>query len=186
LFFALWPPETLRERIRTETRALTEPVGGRALPAANFHITIAFLGEVPDLRLAAALQAGAATHGPAFELILDRVEAFRRSGVLSLVPTQSPSALTEFVDQLRFNLLDREFRLRHEVFRPHVTLVRDVRRPLPAAAVASLPIPLIWRVDEFALVESQLGREGSRYSVLVRWPLTSEPGDRTAADATKR
>jgi len=167
LFFALWPSEAVRERIWTGTRAVTAPVGGRTLPAANFHITIAFLGEVPETRLNAALQAGAATHGNAFELILDRVESFRRSGVLSLVPSQPPSALTDLVDQLRFNLLDGQFRLEHREFRAHVTLVRDLRRPVTAASVAELP----WPVEEFVLAESQLGRDGSRYSVLARWPL---------------
>ena len=168
LFFALWPTEALRERIRSDTRPITEPIGARTLPAANLHITIEFLGEVPDARLDEVLQAGAATHGNAFDLILDRIESFRRSGVLSLVPSQPPSALNELVDQLRFNLLDRQFRVQHQNFRPHVTLVRDLRRPVPAATIA----PLTWRVEEFALVESQLGREGSRYSVLASWPLT--------------
>jgi RNA 2',3'-cyclic 3'-phosphodiesterase len=172
LFFALWPTEALRERIRTETRPITEPIGARTLAAANFHVTIEFLGEVPDARLDAALQAGAATHGNAFNLVLDRVEAFRRSGVLSLVPSQPPSALNELVDQLRFNLLDRQFRLQHQSFRPHVTLVRDLRRPVPPATIAPLP----WRVEEFVLVESQLGRDGSRYSVLATWPLAADSG----------
>jgi 2'-5' RNA ligase len=172
LFFALWPPEALRERISSETRLITEPIGARILSAANLHITIAFLGEVPDARLGAAVEAGEATHGIPFELVLDHIESFRRSGVLSLVPSQPPSALNDLVDQLRFNLLDRQFRLQHQEFRPHLTLVRDLRRPVPRTQVA----PISWRVEEFVLMESQLGRNGSRYSALATWPLAPSPG----------
>ena len=170
LFFALWPPDGLREKIQEATRQVTTAQRGRVIPAANLHITIAFLGEIAQERVQAAVDAGAATQAPVFGLCLDRIEAMRRSRVLCLVPTSAPSQLAELVDRLRFNLLDRQFKLQRQEFRPHVTLMRDLSRAPDAVGIA----PLHWHVDSFALIESQLGRTGSQYSVLQRWKLGAE------------
>jgi RNA 2',3'-cyclic 3'-phosphodiesterase len=170
LFFALWPPDGLRERIHEATRQVTTPQRGRVIPAANLHVTIAFLGEITQERVQAAMDAGAATHARAFDLRLDRIESMRRSRVLCLLPTSTPAQLAELVDRLRFNLLDRQFKLRRQEFRPHVTLMRDLSRAPDAVGIA----PLHWHVDSFALVESQLGRSGSQYSILQRWKLGAQ------------
>lgn len=46
LFFALWPPDDLRQRL--DEQAHQFPVEGRArrVPARNLHVTLAFIGEV--------------------------------------------------------------------------------------------------------------------------------------------
>jgi RNA 2',3'-cyclic 3'-phosphodiesterase len=171
LFFALWPPDGLREKIQEATRQVTTVQRGRIIPVANLHITIAFLGEVAQERVQAAMDGGTATtHAPVFDLCLDRIESMRRSRVLCLAPSSAPAQLAGLVDRLRFNLLDRQFKLQRQQFRPHLTLMRDLSRAPDAVAIA----PLRWHVDSFALVESQLGRTGSQYSVLQRWKLGAE------------
>lgn len=167
LFFALWPADAVRAEIHSKTQPFV--TGGRVVPPANFHITVLFLGEVAQPRVEAVERAGAQASAvvEGFELRLDRIEAWPRSKVLCLTATVTPPALNALDEQLRFNLLEpRDARHQHPL-RPHVTLVRDFGRRPPAAAMS----PVHWRVDDLALVESRLGRGGSTYTVIGRWPL---------------
>jgi 2'-5' RNA ligase len=59
--------------------------------------------------------------------------------------------------------------LGRQEFRPHVTLARDVPRMRSIETIR----PIEWRVDDFVLVESNMTKTGSEYSVLERWPLRS-------------
>lgn len=169
LFFALWPSDAVREEIHSKTRRFV--TDGRAIPAANFHITVLFLGEIPQTRLEGIRRAGARASATAegFEVSLDQVESFARSKVLCLTAAATPPALAALAEQLRFNLLAQQVNLQDQPLRPHVTLARSFSRPHPASGA-----PLIrWRVDELALVESERGRAGSSYAVIDRWPLPS-------------
>ncbi len=165
LFFALWPPDGLREKIQEATRQVTTAQRGRVIPAANLHITIAFLGEIAQERVQAAVDAGAATQAPVFGLCLDRIEAMRRSRVLCLVPTSAP----RFSRQVRRSIAIQSVRSTIQAPTPGVQAARDAdARPVARADAVGIA-PLHWHVDSFALVESQLGRTGSQYSVLQRW-----------------
>src|SRR5579883_616458 len=60
LFFALWPDEAMREAM---VQAIREPVrasGGRPVHAGNLHVTLAFLGAVPERRLTELAEAARA------------------------------------------------------------------------------------------------------------------------------
>jgi 2'-5' RNA ligase len=170
LFFALWPSDELRTRIHAATRTLVRESGGRAIPPQNFHMTLVFLGDVLDARFDAVLQAAVVTTGSAFDMVLDRIESFPGSNVLCLTCSRTPTALNALVEQLRFSLLGRQFDLGRQVFRPHLTLARDLPR---MRAVESFD-GFHWQADEFVLVDSQLLHGGSQYTVIGRWPL--QPG----------
>jgi 2'-5' RNA ligase len=172
LFFALWPSEALRRAIEQATGAGAMRAGGRKIPAENFHITLIFLGSVPDHRLHEVVDAASAVVAPPFELKLDRLESWRRSGVLCLT-AQSPSQLASLRIQLRASLAERQFQLEEGPFQPHVTLVRRWAHSAPPVAIE----PIRWAIDEFVLVQSQAGPHGSQYEVLHRWPLTGAPGE---------
>lgn len=167
LFFALWPDDVLRQRFWASSREAVAESRGRATSIANLHVTVLFLGEVPEDRLESVRAAGDRSRADPFDLELDSIEVWKRSGVLSLTAPDTPPALLSLVEQLRFRLLEAQFNLRPEDYRPHVTLARRVlRRNLRRA------IPAIrWHVREFALVESRPGTDGSSYTVLERWKL---------------
>ena len=171
LFFALWPPDAVRERLAAEVQS--RAALGRAIPARNLHVTVVFLGAVPQERLPLVLETAQSTQkltfGGNFMLHLERVEFWRRSSLVCLIAEQAPPQLLAIVASLHAGLRERGFELReHEKFRPHVTLVRDVGRAPAAAAIA----PVQWPVESFALVESQVGQRGSDYTVLEEWRLT--------------
>lgn len=167
LFFALWPPDAIRERLAAAVEA--HAALGRPIPARNLHVTVVFLGAVPAASVAIVREAAKLTLGVKFMLHLERVEFWRRSNLLCLTAQRAPPELSTLVERLRAALRARGLELdEQEKFRPHVTLVRDVARGPAAADVA----PVQWPVESFALVESQVGQRGSEYTVLDEWRLT--------------
>ncbi|HKE96554.1 MAG TPA: RNA 2',3'-cyclic phosphodiesterase [Povalibacter sp.] len=168
LFFALWPTDELRRRIERDTALIVGVAGGRRIPAASFHVTVLFIGEVAHSQVAEVMAAADAAAAPAFELTLDTVEAWKDSRVVALAGAAAPPELSALADSLRISLLHRQIKLKRQDLRPHITLVRKfARAPTPAQA----PPVVRWRVNEFVLVESQMARGGSQYSVIGRWPL---------------
>ena len=168
LFFALWPSSDVRRRIVENTRDVVAQAGGRIIPADNLHVTLEFLGSVAAERIGNVLRAGDAIAAETFTFTLDRIECWRRSEVLVLSAGVVPTLLQSLVDQLRISLLQQEFNLTDELHRPHVTLLR--RLPAHYRRVDEID-PLEWRVVDFVLVDSVTAQEGSRYSIVQRWPL---------------
>lgn len=169
LFFALWPaPATLEALVAAMSR-LAPPGVGRAQRRDQLHLTLEFLGSVPEFRLSTVLAAGAAVAGCAgpLEIVLDRSEYWRRSQVLCLTASVTPDPLAALVHGLRAELLARGFEPEKRPFTAHLTLARKVRRPPRLPAVE----PIAWPSREFSLVESRTAPAGSRYERLATWPL---------------
>lgn len=138
---------------------------GRAIPEANLHVTVNFLGSIDESRLPAIKAAGAEVASvPRFELIFDRVESVRRSRILWMVAA-APSPLLELVRRLQNKALSQQPQSPREEFIPHVTLARDVQRLTRTLTIE----PIHWATDELVLVESQLTSQGSQYAILDRW-----------------
>ena len=53
VFFALWPDADARVALAALAREIAARTKGRAPPAANLHMTLAFIGEVPPERIGA-------------------------------------------------------------------------------------------------------------------------------------
>ena len=169
LFFALWPGDELREAIGPRLRALQPRGHGRPQAPGQWHVTLEFLGSVPEARLPAVREAAAAVRVAPFELAFDAVEFWRRPQVLCLVARALPPALEALVAQLRSGLAARGFRPEQRSYTAHLTLARKVTRPGPVGPCE----PLSWPASEFALVESVSERPGSRYVPVERWPLVA-------------
>lgn len=176
LFFALWPDETLRAALVAGTREVARSAGGRLQSPEQLHLTLVFLGAVPEARLGDVLESAAAARGAPCEIRLDRLEYWSRPRVLCLTSAETPQPLLELVESLTGGLRARGFATERRPFRVHLTLSRDSRPPPREAVVA----PLVWPATEFALVESVTERTGARYRPLERWSLGPRAG--AAAD----
>ena len=166
LFFALWPTDAVRARLAAASEA--HAALGRVIAARNLHVTVVFLGAVPQERVADVRAAAKLTLIGKFMLHLDRMEFWRRSNLIALTAANTPPQLLTIVAGLRAGLRECSFELsEHDTFRPHVTLVRDVVRGPVVAGVS----PVQWPVESFALVESKVGQRGSEYTVLDEWSL---------------
>jgi 2'-5' RNA ligase len=167
LFFALWPSDEFRAALRPRIQALQPDGVGRPQRPDQWHVTLEFLGPVPESRVALARDVAAGVRARPCEVVMDAVEYWRRPEVLCLVAKVVPEALTGLVDQLRAGLAARSFHPESRPFRAHLTLARKVIHPVSPVTFE----PLRWPVADFALVESVTDRSGSVYTPLARWPL---------------
>lgn len=167
LFFALWPSAALQSELMRRARKALRPGGGRAVATDKLHLTLAFLGSV-DARAQACMEAAAeGVRGEPFALSFDQLGHFPRPRVIWAGVSQVPAALGALVQDLTRALLPCGYRPESRPFQAHVTLMRKAARgPRPTAIE-----PLVWPVEDFALVESLTLPEGAQYRVLRRWPL---------------
>jgi 2'-5' RNA ligase len=175
VFFAIWPDATARDALATLASTVAAEAGGRIPAIENLHLTLAFVGEVATDRVEALVAAGlAATAGvPAFDLVLDRVGAFRGSGIAWAGASSVPAELAQLLGQLNAALTAQGFRTDPRPFQAHVTLARRCRRQ-PRAIQAT---PIAWIVAKLALNASDLGAAGPRYRELAAWPLGHRAAD---------
>jgi 2'-5' RNA ligase len=188
LFVALEPPDIVRRRLaalQTELRRLA----GRAasdvkwVAPENVHLTLQFLGAVPEERVdgvrAAVLAAGAGS--PPLHLELRGAGGFpnaRRPRVLWAGIAGDLSPLAELVADLGRRLGPLGFEPEERPFSPHLTLGRS-REPrgapgLAAALAQAAEAPAApWRANEVVLFQSHLSPKGPRYEALARGPLGS-------------
>lgn len=167
LFAALWPPAAISAQLAELTAMLHAEWGGRSISELNQHITIEFLGAVNAARVVDVAGALHAAAGAPFELQLDALEYRKHGGILWARATRVPESLQALARALRARLRALGFAVENRALLPHVTLLRDARRPARPAAMA----PACWTADEITLVRSQLGRSGARYEVIARVPL---------------
>ncbi|MGH8390358.1 MAG: RNA 2',3'-cyclic phosphodiesterase [Pseudomonas sp.] len=168
LFFALDCAPAQRKAI-AQWRGALQLRSGRPVPAENFHLTLKFLGSVDTARIADICDAAASVRTSAERLtvVLDRLDVWRRAGALVLAPQQAPPALLRLVYDLEQAMLPFGLEDAPREFRPHLTLARDYRAPVPESVE---PPEFFLRADRFALFESHKGR----YRALAEWPLGSQ------------
>ncbi|HEY5622191.1 MAG TPA: RNA 2',3'-cyclic phosphodiesterase [Gammaproteobacteria bacterium] len=164
-FFALWPDDATRAALVRASRALVAASGGRAVPAENLHVTLAFLGELGEDEFEAVHRVTAPKVGP-FELTIDRTGFRKRAQLLWAAPRDVLPALIALEAGLWERLEEIGIERERRAYLPHVTLARKARR---AAGEFS---PVRWPVTEMALVESTLGPPNSTYSVARTWSLS--------------
>ena len=169
LFFALWPDAALRDEAVGRVAAFVPAVGARPQRPDQLHVTLVFLGRVPEHRVATVRSIGAGVTGAPVSVALDRLEHWRKPQVLCLTASQVPPPLVALVDALRASLAATELPTETRPYRPHLTLARKVTRFDGDHEVE----PLLWRADSITLVESRSDASGARYEPLASWPLVA-------------
>jgi 2'-5' RNA ligase len=168
------PPE-IRGALAVQQFLLPLP---RKVEPDSLHLTLVFLGEVPDPVLEAAHDGFLACRARPFSLTLQGFGLFGRdrphTAWAGIAPAPDLTAL-----QARVESIARRAGCPVEArkFTPHVTLGRFLP-PAPAEAmrleraVALTPFQAgPWEVDRLTLWRSHLTRRGAQYEVLARYPL---------------
>jgi RNA 2',3'-cyclic 3'-phosphodiesterase len=172
LFFALWPQEEGRAALAHATAKAVRRSGGRAVTPANLHVTLAFLGSVPQRRtpevgqLGRQVAADCAQERP-LELRFERLAHWPRPKILCAVAADENPAASALAAALKDAAAAAGFTPDLKPFRPHVTLARKVLRAPPESTLRET----LWRFDGFALLDSRTESEGPVYSVLESYPL---------------
>ena len=162
LFFALWPEDELRTRIVRATRAEVRGTGGKPTPPENLHMTLHFLGAVPDELIAPLIERVSVLPLDPFDLTLDQYGYWQRARTLWLGLQETPPALAELARDLGRISDELGLPRQRRAFIPHMTLARKVNRLTPRDP----PRSMHWPVNEFVLIESVLGGRHSRYTIL--------------------
>jgi 2'-5' RNA ligase len=169
VFFALWPDAHARDRLAALAGEVAARTRGRAPPAENLHVTLAFIGEVPAERVGglSAIGASIAAGAAPFVLTLDCTGTFRGTGITWAGATGVPTALAELARKLFDALSTQDFAVERRAFSPHVTLARRCKTP----DVGTLAAPIGWTVTRLALEASETLSGAPRYRDLATWPL---------------
>jgi RNA 2',3'-cyclic 3'-phosphodiesterase len=169
-FFAVWPDAAGRRRIADSAAVVEGGDGARMVPAENYHLTLAFVGEIAAAQLAVLRQAGRELRAPAFTLTFDAYEYWPKPEVVVAAAREIPAALSDVWQQLHRALNEYGLALAPKRLRPHVTLARKVTQ----APVWPAMSPFEWSARKFSLVRSDSAEAGPAYTVVDTWPLLDE------------
>lgn len=141
--------------------------GGRRTACDNVHLTLAFLGDVPQSRLPSIQDCARQIVADSFILIFDQLGWWRHNQVAWASCSHTEPGLLQLVQSLQTGLEALGFPREKRAYVPHVTLLRkaECRKPITVQA------DIVWPVTEFVLVRSELSREGARYEILQHYPL---------------
>jgi 2'-5' RNA ligase len=163
----------MQAALRDSVSAIVRESDGRAVPAENFHLTLAFLGSVSLSRMDALgdIAARCAANLKAAELPLvvklDTFEHWRRPHILCATASVTSPTIVTLAKSLKRALTAEGFAPDLKPFRAHATFARKVHRVTDDLNA----IPVSWSFDSIHLVESRTVPEGSAYSTLEKWAL---------------
>lgn len=168
-FVALELPDTMRAEIVDLARCLAGRVTGRFVPGENYHLTLAFLGEIGEAEsrdVIAAMDEAAAGRGPV-RLHPTGLGTFGKPSDCTLwLGIEPVPELVVLAEELRAALADRGIAFDGKPFRPHITLARRVR--LPKGELAPLAFPEPAHATRMTLFKSTLTPEGPIYKPLYQ------------------
>jgi len=174
LFVAIALPETIRSRLALLCGGVP---GARWLSPETMHVTVRFIGEVQESRLADIDLALSSVDAPSFELMLDGIGSFGSSGRPRVLwaGVARNSALDHLHDKIESALVRAGLPPEGRKFTPHVTLarLRDAKKGRVGEFVAAHdpfqagPIP----VSEFTLFSSFLSQSGAIHASEAIYPL---------------
>lgn len=175
LFVALDLPWGLRERLAALSTGIP---GCRWLPPESLHLTLRFIGDVPNWRAEEIDLALQAIKARGFTLTLAGVGLFEKGGrITSLWAGIERSPQLEHLQAKVETALQRAGQEpERRRFTPHVSLAR-LDQPANEKITGFIQGNSLFRaepyaVDRFTLFSSQLGKEGSAYTAEADYSLT--------------
>ena len=179
LFIAVTPPYEVRRAALEAVETTARELGGavRWTKQENIHLTLKFLGEVPDGTLGVVrdtLREVCSAQAP-FDARLRSLGAFptpRRARVVWAGVDEGAEEITALAASVESALEPLGFRREGRPYVPHATLGRARKRPvgidLPEAGISGAAG---FRVESAQLVKSTLAPGGSIYEVLEAFAL---------------
>jgi RNA 2',3'-cyclic 3'-phosphodiesterase len=166
LFFALWPPTSVRLQMMQCLRDIPDlKHHGRPVKQDNLHMTVHFLGNIDVERIDCYIQQAKSVSLRPFELQLDTAGYFKKPKVLWLGCEEIPSRLIQFHTDLAMAIKNCGYISEARKYHPHITMARKIKEPLANQSIATIK----WSVEEFVLVKSVTYPTGVEYTVRDRF-----------------
>ena len=168
-FFALWPDPPARAALARLAREVALESCGRPTLPDQIHLTLAFVGPQPAIRLDSLRRLGNLIRGQAFALALDRIGVFPKTEIAWLGATTLQHELSALQRDLADALRSRGFPVDTRPYTPHLTLARKAT----VAVERRLAVPIGWRVGAFTLVSSETSGAAPVYRNVAQWSLVT-------------
>lgn len=178
IFFGLELPPQARLKIASwrdrSFKELTATGRARPVPPENFHITLAFIGEITERKLEHLCDSvdDWLEERPveAAGVDVNQLGYWRRPGILWIGPKQCPGVLLQLANGLKGLGIQAGGKRDDKAFQPHITLFRHCRSAPPTPAD---PPEFSLCYKSFALFESRPAKQGVSYHALRHWQLDS-------------
>jgi len=168
VFFALWPGDSVRQKIfNVLKQSIYVNSSGQAHGVNNLHLTLHFLGKLTASQLDCVLQQATTVKAKKFELLLDEFGHFEAPKILWLGPKKTPRHLSDLHTKLANALSICQVPIESRTYRPHVTLMRKFKG-FKESHISNM---MYWKVDQFALLESLSTENGVIYRPLKLYAL---------------
>jgi 2'-5' RNA ligase len=187
VFIAIAIPEALeRQLVRFQEELAPAIPGCRWTSALPFHLTLAFLGDVPNSDLSEICRVVAASAGEIepFEIEVKGVGAFpsaiKPRVIWAGVTAPNLKLLFDLQESIVYSLAGIGHRPDDQRFHPHVTLGRiKHQRHGPGDLTGIIERYRLWSAGQYTVTDvevfaSTLGPTGPAYNVLGRGPLAGK------------
>lgn len=158
LFFALWPDTEVRQQFASISEQMPAKYG-RHVSACNLHITLVFLGNIDEKEKECMLASVSQIKCTPVNLYLDQLGWWKKTQVVWLAPSSIPVELESLAGELAGVATRCGIRVDERPYRPHMTLLRKVRKNPHLPAITPVP----WAIRKFSLLQSINTPDGVKY-----------------------
>lgn len=174
-FIALEIPPAFSLEVLKISQHLQEKLKGRFVPQANYHLTLAFLGDIPEEQFLVTRDALQTACTPCGQVILKPTKLAhfgnkkRATLVLAMDGTAHDPALSvssspnELAQSVRSALTLASLTFDEKDFYPHITLARKAALEEIDCDALSTPLPKACCATKVTLFQSHLSSTGARY-----------------------
>ena len=173
-FVALEIPDQFRYEMAGLARQLRATVKGRFVDPDNYHVTLAFLGDIDERDVQAAMDAidAVCEECASVPLAYDGLGKFGKSRDATLWLGLRPcDELMALAAKMREELVSQGIGFDSKSFKPHITIAR--RAVIPGGSLPALPFPESAIATDVVLFKSVLSSEGATYHPLHMGKLTT-------------
>ncbi len=144
------------------------PSGGRKIPVQNYHLTLAFLGDVDESALQKLSEIFENFNHSALKIQLNKVGYWSHTDVLYLGSDAVDAGLQSLHEKCRQAANRIGARGSAKRYEPHITLARKLVMPPPPALVEP---DFSFEATSLELWSSVREAKGAHYSTLASWNL---------------
>jgi len=159
LFFALWPDNRQRDRLRDVINSVAKTVEGRPVERRNWHITLPFIGNIEERHIPDIQELVAQVQMEPFRLVFDRLEYSPRRKIACLAAAMAPAELEQLVSSLNDVVRLVGVSPPENTYRPHITVSHNAR----AFPTERLTQRATTEWSSFELMESTSGPSDEAY-----------------------
>lgn len=174
LFIALWPTADTVQAIQQQSPIVYNWATGRALPAAHWHITLAYMGRCSAVQWDNVSKGfGGLVIPTVAQLQLEAVGHFEQAQVIYLQVAANRGhypQLQRAYQQLWAQLDPWGWQPEDRPYVPHVSLLRRAQYQWPAPAWPTVP----WQSRCLKLIVSMAQPQGSTYFQVAEQPIAKE------------